>query len=161
MDNNKLIEKFYTSFSKGRVKEMTDCYHNDITFQDPAFGQLKGNRAVKMWEMLLSRSSKSTVISFSNIQTSLDEGTTNWRAEYTFGATNRKVINIVRANFRFQDGKIIAHIDTFDLWKWSRQALGVSGYLMGWTPFMRNKIQKTTGKQLDNFIKKTAHNTGG
>ncbi|MFL0100562.1 hypothetical protein [Tenacibaculum maritimum] len=34
---------------------MTDCYHKDITFQDPVFGKLKGQRAIKMWEMLLSR----------------------------------------------------------------------------------------------------------
>ena len=159
MDNNELVEKFYTSFSNGNVKEMTNCYHKDITFQDPAFGILKGNRAVKMWEMLLSRSTESIKISFDNIQTSLEKGTSNWTAEYVFGAKNRKVSNLVRANFRFKDGKIIEHIDTFDLWKWSQQALGISGYLIGWTPFMKKKIQKTTKKQLDSFIKKTEANT--
>ncbi|WP_373852613.1 hypothetical protein [Tenacibaculum maritimum] len=37
---------------------MTDCYHKDITFQDPVFGKLKGQRAIKMWEMLLSPEKK-------------------------------------------------------------------------------------------------------
>ena len=38
------------------------------------------------------------------------------------------------------DGKIIKHTDIFDLWEWSKQALGVSGYLLGWSGFMKNKI---------------------
>lgn len=162
MDNNELIEKFYTSFSNGKAKEMTDCYHKDITFQDPAFGILKGSRAVKMWEMLLSRSTEKPKISFDNIQTSLEKETTNcnWTAKYVFGAKKRKVTNVIHAQFRFKDGKIIEHIDTFNLWKWSQQALGISGFLMGWTPYMKKKIQKTTNKQLDNFIKKIEVNPG-
>jgi hypothetical protein len=30
--------------------------------------------------------------------------------------------------------------DDFDIWKWSKQALGLTGYLFGWTGFMQNKI---------------------
>ena len=159
MDNKEIIVKFYTAFSNGNVKEMTNCYHKDITFQDPAFGILKGRRAVKMWEMLLSRSTSNLKISFDNTETSLEEGTTHWTAEYVFGAKKRKITNLVYAQFKFKDGKIIEHIDTFNLWKWSQQALGIPGYLIGWTPYMKNKIQKTTNQQLDNFIRKSEANT--
>jgi hypothetical protein len=47
---------------------------------------------------------------------------------------------IASAQFYFQDGLIIRHTDDFDIWKWSKQALGLTGYLFGWTGFMQNKI---------------------
>ncbi|MDO6739414.1 nuclear transport factor 2 family protein [Wenyingzhuangia sp. 2_MG-2023] len=152
MNTHKLIETFYTSFSNGNSKEMADCYHKDIVFQDPVFGTLKGKRACKMWEMLLAKRTESTQISFDNIKTNADQGTATWKAEYTYGETNRKVINIVHANFKFKDGKIIEHIDSFNLWKWTQQAMGFAGYLFGWTPFLKSKIQKTTHKKLNDFI---------
>lgn len=154
MNNNELIEKFYTSFSNGNANGMLECYHKDIVFQDPVFGKLKGDRAFKMWEMLLSQKKADTLINFDNIQTTTEKGEANWVAEYFYGDKKRKVINKVHANFRFKEGKIIEHIDTFDLWEWTKQAMGIAGYLMGWTPFLKNKIQQTTNTSLDNFIKK-------
>lgn len=154
MDNKEIIKKFYTSFSNGNIKGMLECYHEDIVFQDEIFGRLEGERAFKMWEMLLSQKKEDTIINFDNIQATNENGKANWVAEYIYGDKKRKVINKVSANFKFKDGKIIEHIDTFNLWKWTRQALGASGFLIGWTPFMKNKIQLTTNKKLDQFIKK-------
>jgi hypothetical protein len=34
--------------------------------------------------------------------------------------------------------------------------MGIAGYLIGWTPFLKSKIQATTNKRLDNYIKKTS-----
>ena len=152
MKNEELINKFYTSFSDGDVKGMLACYHKDIVFHDPAFGRLKGERAFEMWEMLLSQKKADTIISFENIQATTEKGQANWTAEYVY--ENRKVINHVSATFKFKESKIIEHTDTFNLWEWSRQALGVTGLLIGWTPFMKNKIQQTTNLKLDKFIQK-------
>lgn len=153
ISNEELVEKFYTAFSNGDAEEMTNYYHEDVTFKDPAFGELKGERAKKMWEMLLSKGTDSIKISFEKVQAADDDtGSASWTARYFFGDKKRKVINKVTANFKFKDGKIIEHIDTFNMWKWSRQALGTPGFLLGWTPFMRKKIQKTANEQLDNFI---------
>lgn len=152
MNNNKLIENFYNSFSSGDVKGMIACYHKNVIFKDPVFGTLKGEKAIKMWKMLLSKRTKTTKISFSNITATEDKGSANWKAEYLYGEKKRKVINNVTANFKFEDGKIIEHIDTFNLWKWTQQAIGTAGYLIGWTPFMKNKIQNTTKEQLENFM---------
>ncbi|WP_435262675.1 nuclear transport factor 2 family protein [Tenacibaculum sp. nBUS_03] len=154
MENNKLVEKFYSSFSSGNIEKMTECYHKDILFHDPVFGTLKGERVLKMWEMLLNRRTNKTKISFTNIETTMQVGTANWTAKYIYGENNRKVINMVSASFKFKDGKIIEHIDTFNLWKWTQQAIGVKGYLIGWPPFMKKKIQKMAKSRLDNFINK-------
>jgi ketosteroid isomerase-like protein len=41
MKNSELITKFYTSFANADAEGMVACYHNDIQFEDPAFGPLK------------------------------------------------------------------------------------------------------------------------
>ena len=151
-NNTQLIENFYTGFSQGNAAAMTACYHNDIVFEDPAFGRLENGKPSKMWEMLMSRKKESTTLVFSNIEANETTGKANWTATYEYGDKNRKVINNVTANFKFKDGKIIEHIDTFDLWSWTKQALGFSGVLLGWSSFMRKKIQKTTNEQLNEYM---------
>jgi len=149
-----LITRFYTSFSNGNATQMIDCYHENIVFEDPAFGKLKGERAAKMWEMLLSKNDSQLEVSFKNIKTTETRASVDWIASYLFGPKKRKVINEVHANFVIEDGKIIQHIDDFDVWKWSKQALGTTGALLGWTPFIKTEIQKKANKSLDEFIQK-------
>ena len=115
MENKELIEKFYTSFANRDAKGMISCYHEDICFEDPAFGKLYGDDAKAMWQMLLSRNS-GLKISFNTIETSEKKGAANWVAEYIFVQTGRNVINRVAAQFEFSEGKIIKHTDYFDFW---------------------------------------------
>ncbi|SFC30048.1 Ketosteroid isomerase-related protein [Algibacter lectus] len=154
MDNKEIIEKFYTSFSNGNFEGMLECYHKDVVFEDAVFGRLEGESAFKMWEMLLSQKKGDTKISFNNIEANAETGKANWVAEYFYGEKKRKVINEVSTAFKFKDGKIIEHFDTFDLWKWTKQAMGTPGYLLGWTSYMKSKIQQTTNKRLDAFMNK-------
>ena len=55
MDNKELIKKFYSSFSSGNIEVVIECYHEEIIFQDPAFGELKEDDAENMWRMLLKK----------------------------------------------------------------------------------------------------------
>lgn len=151
--NTETIKSFYEAFSAGDAEKMVSCYHDDIVFQDPAFGELKGERAKNMWRMLLGRSSD-LKITFKEIHSTEESGSAKWQAIYSYGAKNRGVVNNVAAQFEFRDGKIVKHTDDFNLWKWSKQALGASGYLLGWSGFMKNKIQKTTNGLLDKFENK-------
>lgn len=147
------ITQFYSSFSNGDIETMLSCYHDEITFEDPAFGTLNGERAKAMWQMLLSRKEESDFsLSFTIDPNSDDKA--NWVAQYNYGSKKRKVVNRVSARFKFKDGKIIQHVDSFDLWKWTQQALGFPGYLLGWSTYMKRKIQQTTNKALDKFIAK-------
>lgn len=140
MENKQLIEKFYQSFAAGDAEGMVSCYADDILFADPAFGPLQGNDAKNMWRMLLKNPGNKVTVS--NIRADDKTGSANWVAVYTFSRTGRKVTNRVSAQFEFKNGKISKHTDQFNLWKWAGQALGLPGYLLGWTPFMQSKIQK-------------------
>lgn len=154
MHNEAVIKQFYQSFSDGNADGMIACYHDDIVFTDPAFGTLEGEKAKAMWQMLLSRGDSKPEIQFSNVSADDKYGKADWVAKYNYGPQKRKVVNTITARFAFKDGKIIKHTDDFDLWKWSQQALGVSGYLLGWSSFMKNQIQKKTNGLLGKFMGK-------
>jgi len=150
MENNELIKKFYTAFAAGDAEGMVACYHDDIVFEDPAFGVLKGDRAKAMWKMLLGKGKSE--ITFSDISANSLEGKAQWIAKYNYGSKKRPVVNHVTAVFQFAGGKIISHKDDFHLWTWAKQALGLSGYLLGWSSFMKTKIQNTTHHTLTTFM---------
>jgi ketosteroid isomerase-like protein len=147
-NNASLIEAFYKSFAKGDAEGIVSCYASNVVFTDPAFGTLQGDDAKNMWRMLVANSKGQLKISFDHVKADDKTGSANWVAEYTFSQTGRKVINKISAVFEFENGKIIRHTDHFDLWKWSRQALGWKGYVLGWSPLMKNKIQKQANKLL-------------
>ena len=150
--NADIISQFYTAFQKKDYETMNSCYSDGIVFSDPAFGMLEGDEVRAMWEMLC-KNAKDFSLSFSNIQLLDDEyGTCNWVAQYTFSRTGRKVVNNIKAHMRLKDGKIIEHSDAFKLSKWAAQALGWKGAWLGWTGFMKRKIQNNARKNLIKFI---------
>lgn len=149
-ENQQLIRNFYTAFQQRDHEGMIACYHPEVHFSDPAFGDLHGKRAMAMWHMLCERG-KDLQISFRDVVATQNSGQAHWEAIYTF-STGRKVHNKVDANFTFSDGKIARHADQFDLWRWTRMALGLPGVLAGWTPMLQKKVRETAVSGLDKFI---------
>ncbi|HEY6063109.1 MAG TPA: nuclear transport factor 2 family protein [Chitinophagaceae bacterium] len=152
--NEEVISRFYAAFQKLDYKTMNDCYSEDILFNDPVFGILRGDEAGYMWEMLC-KNAKDFSLTFSNIQ-SIDEeyATCNWVATYTFSKTGNKVVNKIKAFMKLKDGKIIEHSDAFRLSTWIGQALGWKGKLFGWMGWMKRKVQKNARKNLVKFIER-------
>ncbi|WP_296384274.1 nuclear transport factor 2 family protein [Winogradskyella sp.] len=148
-----LIEKFYKAFSNLDANAMESCYHKDIVFQDPAFGVLKGERAIAMWQMLCeSQKGKNFKVVSSNINANEANGSAHWEAFYNFSKTGRKVHNKIDAKFQFKDGLIIKHTDHFSLHKWASQAMGIKGLLFGGMGFFKAKLQKQTNYLLSKYM---------
>ena len=154
MNNTELITKFYESFAKADAEAMISCYDQNIVFADPAFGELKGDDAKNMWRMLIKNSKGNLKITFSDVKANENTGSANWIADYIFSQTGRKVVNKISAQFEFGNGKITKHHDHFNMWRWAQQALGWKGYLLGWSSFMKNKIQEKTNSLLTDFQNK-------
>jgi ketosteroid isomerase-like protein len=152
--NAQLIERFYSAFQKRDGAAMAACYAPDVTFTDPVFPGLEGPRAGGMWRMLCERA-KDLRVEFSNVQADDATGSAHWEAWYPFSRTGRPVHNVIEARFRFRDGLIIEHTDAFDFWRWSRQALGPTGVLLGWTPMIQGAVRKKAAEGLDEFLAKT------
>ena len=151
-----LIEKFYDAFTNLDADKMASCYHDDIVFEDPAFGTLKGERAKAMWQMLCeSQKGKDFIVVSSNIDANKVNGSAHWEAYYTFSKTGRKVHNKIDATFQFKDSLIIRHTDDFNIHKWAKQAMGIKGLLFGGMGFFKEKLQKQTNHLLDKYIERT------
>jgi len=150
LENRALIERFYSTFQQRDGAAMAACYHANASFRDPVF-DLKGARVGAMWQMLTSRGADLRV-EFGDVSADATSGTANWQAWYKFSATGRPVHNIISARFRFAEGLIIEHVDTFDFWRWSRQALGPIGMLLGWSPVLRSKVHMQAARALDQYI---------
>ncbi|GGU70864.1 ketosteroid isomerase [Pseudomonas laurentiana] len=145
-----LITRFYQAFQRLDAEAMVACYSDDVRFSDPVFGALQGKDAGDMWRMLTTRA-KDFSLTFDNVRADEHSGAAHWVATYLFSQTGRVVINEIQARFVFRDGKICEHHDRFDQWQWARQALGVKGLLLGWTPWMQGKVRAQALKGLRAF----------
>lgn len=129
---------------------MAACYASNARFSDPVFSDLRGEEPGAMWRMLTGRA-KDLEVRLAARGANDDRGHAHWIADYTF-STGRRVHNDVRAEFRFEDGSIVEHRDSFSFYAWARQALGPAGLALGWTPILRAKVQRQARAGLDEFL---------
>lgn len=153
--NADLINRFYTAFKSKDYASMQQCYADEATFTDEVFTGLNANEVKAMWEMLI-KNGKDLQLEFSGIEADDVRGSANWVATYTFSKTGRKVVNRICAEFTFENGRIKTHRDYFSFYAWARQALGLSGLLLGWTAALRSKVQQTARKSLQAFMAQQA-----
>ena len=157
--NAQTLTKFYTAFAALDPDTMATCYADDVAFDDEVF-HLRGKAEVMgMWRMLCdaTRAKGRDVwkLEFSAIEADAAQGRAHWDAHYRFSATGRMVQNRIDGVFSFNpQGLITRHRDSFDFWSWSRQALGAPGMLLGWTPFLRNKVRAQAQANLRKFLAK-------
>jgi ketosteroid isomerase-like protein len=151
--HTELIHSFYAAFQRRDYRAMAACYTTDAEFHDPVFTHLSGWRVPAMWRMLCERATDLR-IEANDVRASAEAGSAHWEAWYTFSQTGRVVHNQVEASFLFHDGKIRRHIDAFDLYAWARQALGLKGLLLGWTPPVQRAIRAQASWALDAFSEK-------
>ena len=149
--NEELLERFYGAFARRDGAAMEACYAPDVHFSDPVFTDLRGPEAGAMWRMLTGRAKDLEVVLLER-EAGDERGSAHWRATYTYTQTGRPVVNDVRGTFRFADGRIAEHEDTFGFHRWARQALGTPGLLLGWTPMLRSTVRRRAREALDEFM---------
>jgi hypothetical protein len=147
------IERFYAAFAKLDGEAMQACYAEDATFDDEAFS-LKGRREVGgMWRMLCDATKAKGRDHWKLNVSQVTPNSAHWEAHYKFSATGRLVLNKIDAAFEFNpQGLITRHRDRFDFWTWSRQALGLPGLLLGWSPFLKAKVRATAAGNLKRYL---------
>lgn len=145
-----LLRAFYDAFARRDAEAMARCYHPDVFFTDPVFPALRGRDAADMWRMLLARASDLEV-TVGSLRADESGGEVSWTARYTFSRTGRAVVNPVHSLFAFREGLICRHYDRFSLWRWSAQALGPAGRLLGWSLPLKWKIRRDAARALERF----------
>ena len=147
------IERLYAAFAKLDAEAMAACYAQDAAFDDEAFS-LRGREQIGgMWAMLCNATKAKGRDVWKLDVSAITDRSAHWDATYRFSATGRMVHNIIDAEFEFDRADLITrHRDRFDFWRWSRQALGMPGLLLGWSPLLRAKVRAQAAKNLERFI---------
>jgi hypothetical protein len=116
---------------------MAACYHERATFRDIAF-DLRGRDSIAaMWRMICSGDIKATVESIGG---DADRTVATVVDVYTFSSTGRPVRNPIESHFRFEDGRIVEHIDHCDARQWASMAFGgVRGFIAGRSRWLRSR----------------------
>lgn len=157
MKTEDTLRRFYDAFAALDGETMAACYAADAVFEDEAFS-LSGARQVgAMWRMLCSstraRGAAEWRLVYRDLQADAAAGSVHWDAHYLFSATGRIVDNAIDSRFAFTpEGLIARQHDRFDFWRWSRQALGAPGLLLGWSPLLRRKVRATAAANLATFM---------
>lgn len=132
---------------------MQSCYSDKAVFSDPVFRNLDADNVRAMWEMFCV-TSNGLKIGFDNIKANNREGSAQWTANYVLSSTGNSVINRIESHFIFDDGQIVKQTDHFSFYQWARQALGPAGYFLGWTPYIKKRVQKTAEISLNSYIRR-------
>lgn len=151
-----IIRTFYEALQKLDYQTMQNCYHPEATFSDPVFGTLQIEEAQAMWQMLC-QNARDFSLEYQVVEEG-EKGSCDWTAAYTFSQTKRKVVNHGHSRFVLKDGKIFTQRDEFSLWRWSRQALGIPGLLLGWIPPFQTKIRQFARERLAAYRSKLEGN---
>jgi hypothetical protein len=160
--NQTRLDDFYAAFARLDADTMASFYAPDAQFHDEAFS-LRGHEQVSgMWHMLCDATkAKGDVwkLSYSGIEADAHHGKAHWEADYRFSQTGRLVHNVIDGVFQFDErGLITQHHDRFSFWAWSRQALGAPGMLLGWTPFLRRKVEAQAAASLQKYLSTRGRN---
>jgi hypothetical protein len=153
------IDQLYGAFKRLDAEGMADCYATSARFEDEAF-TLKGRDEIAgMWRMLIdavkAKGHQDWALEWRDVHVQGQYATAHWEPRYRFSASGRLVHNIIDAEFELDEhGLIVSHRDRFDFWRWSRQALGAPGLLLGWTPWLRSKVRKQAMTNLKRYLDK-------
>jgi hypothetical protein len=151
-----VAERFYDAMMVRDSYTMGLLYAEHATFSDPVFPILNAKGVRLMWQMLLGRADEDFGIEVNVVEDTATRARVNWVAHYKFAATGRQISNPIKTQMHFSAGKIVRQQDDFSLWNWSRQALGTKGALLGWTPFMRNRIRVQAANALRDYARRSA-----
>lgn len=159
--NEQTLRRFYTAFAALDADTMASCYAADAQFDDEVFSLRGRTEVAGMWRMLCeatrAKGRDAWALEFSGVSADAHQGQAHWEADYRFSATGRLVHNVIDGQFAFNaQGDIVRHRDRFSFWAWSRQALGLPGLLLGWSGFLRAKVQAQARANLTKFLGKAA-----
>ena len=152
-----VAERFYEAFMVRDHYTMGLLYAEHATFSDPVFPLLNAMGTRLMWHMLLSRA-EDLGVEAKILEDGATRARVDWVAYYTFSGTGRPVVNRIHTEMAISAGKIVRQVDSFSLWRWSGQALGARGLLLGWTPMVKNKIRAQAARALRQFAREVTAN---
>lgn len=141
-----VVNRFFESYQRSDWQSMARCYHDKASFSDPIYPDLREENIVYLW---FSRLSKHQSIDLQYRVVFADErkAQVEWTAISPFNGKAVKIEGL--STFALWDETIVRHVDEFSFVKWSRQAQGLKGWLLGGSRFYQARVQRSARSQLE------------
>ena len=139
--NAALINRFYEAFARQRRRGDGRLLHARRPLPDPVFTRPHGDEVGAMWRMLCGRGNGPRGRPLGRQGRRRRPARPTGRPTTRSRHRPRRSTTSIDASFRFENGLIADHRDSFDLYAWARQALGPVGVLLGWAPPIQSKIR--------------------
>ncbi|PVF96937.1 hypothetical protein CPB86DRAFT_786428 [Serendipita vermifera] len=152
-----LVERYLSAYKSLDLKAMEECMDPEFTFSDPAFPLLDAKHAKAMFSMFINgRDTNKMEIEYQDIAKSSEDlkYTATYTVRYLFNG--RPVTNVIRPTFTISPSSnlFVSQVDDFPFYPWARQALGLSGWLLGWTGYLQSKVQETAAAKVNKVASK-------
>lgn len=145
-----VLEHYFAALTQRDTAAIAALYSDTARFHDPVFPVLNADEVRGMWRMLLRAPDLQINAWVDRADNLAAEG--RWEAHYDFGPSRRRVVNRIRTRIEVEQGCIQVQVDQFDFWRWSRMALGPLGWALGWTGWLRERVQRQARARLDRFL---------
>jgi hypothetical protein len=146
-----LARRFFDALGRLDGEAMAACFHPAASFSDPLFPDLRGERVGWRWRMF-ARGATDMHLDYAVLFADERKGQVQWRVQYRFAGSGRRVVNEGLSTLAFWDDRIVRQVEEFDFWRWSRSSLGLAGWLLGWVPPLRELARRRALEQLDRFV---------
>lgn len=115
----RVVRAFYAALEARDYDALRATLSDELEFSDPAYPHLEGAKAHSMWKLITASDPLTIKAKIYGVEGSTVYG--GWVADYElFG---RPIHNVISSKITVVDGKIRFHRDSFDLERWSAQAL--------------------------------------
>lgn len=148
--NEDLIHRFFRAMQKHDLSSALLCYHNDITYEDDLFRELKQNDVVKMWEMRMAEN-PDWEIEYRDVEASAVWGRAYWTLVYGKTKSGKRKRRHIVARFTFLDEKILYHSDAFNLYNWVTENRGAWWRVLVWFSPFRYFLRAGAHRKLQQF----------
>lgn len=151
--NSRRIVDFYDAFRRLDAAAMRSAYAPRARFSGPAFTVRGADDIGAMWALLCEAIDRQALqkwqMDVSDVEATAKRGRARWEPRYRIRASGRYVHSVIHATFTFdKEGRILSHEEHFSFWRWSHQALGLRGMLLGWSPLLRMKMRAALNQSL-------------
>lgn len=155
------LERFFDALRRCDKAALRDCCSPGLRFDDPLIS-ITGRDDRLDWCTLLwtpcdGDGQRIWHLELDDVHTRGPLGTARWNLRYRYTPTGRLIELAVTSQFTFDpDGSITAQRDSFDFWRWSRQAHGLLGLLLGWTPLLWDQARDQARVSLEDHQRRWA-----
>ncbi|CUS12507.1 unnamed protein product [Tuber aestivum] len=151
-----LVNEYIGAYREMDYEKLTNLWHPEYTFADPAFPDLNSLRSRAMFHMFITNRDKNKMVVTHTTPAipGPKENTyiTTYTCDYLYGTA--PVHNEIRATIEVKDGKIWKQVDEFPLAAWAKQSLGMMGTALRVVGMLDGIVKKKAAERLDGWCAK-------